>query len=212
MTPSPITITRERLAELETAAAERDELKAGWEQERNASDMLARERDSLRTQLASLERASGEAVALRRLAAEMRVYSHGRYQDWADRIEHAIATSPSPPRDAGREADARDAARYRELVTPEIHDFLKAVEREALHQRNRWGAEHDAGKTDADWFWLIGYLAGKAINKPEKLLHHVITTAAACLDWHAARVGAHTAMRPGIADPEAARALAGGGS
>lgn len=119
------------------------------------------------------------------------------------------ATAP-PPRDAGREADARDAARYRELATPEIHDFLKAVEREALHQRDRWGAEHDAGKTDADWFWLIGYLAGKAINKPEKLLHHVITTAAACLNWHAARVGAHTAMRPGIADPEAARALAGG--
>jgi hypothetical protein len=25
---------------------------------------------------------------------------------------------------------------------------------------------HDAGKTDADWYWLIGYLAGKALHNP----------------------------------------------
>lgn len=93
----------------------------------------------------------------------------------------------------------KDAERYRELNTPEIHDFLLAVEREAMHQRDRWGVEHDAGKADSDWFWLIGYLAGKAIHKPEKSLHHIITTAAACLNWHAAKIGAHNAMRPGIA-------------
>lgn len=97
------------------------------------------------------------------------------------------------------EALRRDAERYRELSTPEIADFLAAVEREALHQRDRWGVDHDAGKADSDWFWLIGFLAGKALHKPEKMLHHIITAAAACLNWHAARVGAHTAMRPGIA-------------
>jgi hypothetical protein len=90
------------------------------------------------------------------------------------------------------------AAKYDAINTPEIHDFMKAVENEALHQRDRWGADHDAGKTDADWFWLIGYLAGKAMNKPEKALHHIITTAAACLNWHAAKIGAHNKMRPGI--------------
>ena len=30
----------------------------------------------------------------------------------------------------------------------------------------RWGNDGDAGKTDADWFWLIGYLAGKALHNP----------------------------------------------
>lgn len=95
-------------------------------------------------------------------------------------------------------AALEDAKKYRALATPEISDFLKAVEREALHQRDRWGVEHDAGKADSDWFWLIGFLAGKALHKPEKMLHHIITTAAACLNWHAARVSAHTAMRPGI--------------
>lgn len=92
----------------------------------------------------------------------------------------------------------RKAALYDALATPEIHDFIVAVEREALHQRDRWGVEHDAGKADTDWYWLIGYLAGKAVLKPEKALHHIITTAAACLNWHAAKLGAHNAMRPGI--------------
>lgn len=109
-----------------------------------------------------------------------------------------------------RDSYKADAERYRELATPEVADFLAAVEREALHQRDRWGVENDGGKTDADWFWLIGYLAGKALHKPEKLLHHVITTAAACLNWHAARTGNYTAMRPGIADPDAAIAQRGG--
>lgn len=93
-----------------------------------------------------------------------------------------------------------DAEKYRQINTPEIHNFIVAVEREALHQRERWNAEHDAGKTDADWFWLIGYLAGKAIHKPEKQLHHIITTAAACLNWHAHKLGTFTGMRPGTAN------------
>jgi hypothetical protein len=93
------------------------------------------------------------------------------------------------------------AAKYDAINTPEISEFLKSVENEALHQRERWGSEHDAGKADADWFWLVGFLAGKAIrpdNTPEKQLHHIITTAAALLNWHAAKLGAHNAMRPGI--------------
>lgn len=99
------------------------------------------------------------------------------------------------------EQDRIDAAKYRALHTPEIHDFLKAVEREALYQREKWGADHDDGKTDTDYFWLLGYLAGKAVSKPEKQLHHIITTAAACLNWHGARTGWYVGMRPGIAEP-----------
>lgn len=94
------------------------------------------------------------------------------------------------------------------LNAPEILDFVKAVQLEAAHQRQRWPSEHDAGKTDADWFWLIGYLAGKALHNPPKQgaklrelqLHRIVTVAAAACNWHAARLG-KTNMRPGIAPP-----------
>lgn len=108
----------------------------------------------------------------------------------------------------------------RDVNTPHTADFLEAVRLEAAHQRARWSAEHDAGKTDADWFWLIGYLGGKAVNAGKlsevaaamgdeqdaiyhrgKRLHHVITTAAACLNWHAKLTGSDSRMRPGI-DPQ----------
>jgi hypothetical protein len=90
------------------------------------------------------------------------------------------------------------AAKYDAINTPEIEPFLKAVENEALHQRDRWGTEHDAGKQDTDWIFLIGYLAGKVIKDKDNTLHRIIAVAAACLNWHAAKTGVHTAMRPGI--------------
>lgn len=79
--------------------------------------------------------------------------------------------------------------------TPQADDFLRAVSTEAEHQRQRWPQGHDEGKTDADWFWLIGYLAGKALHAHTagaigKAEHHVITTAAACANWHRAIVAA----------------------
>lgn len=121
-------------------------------------------------------------------------------------VDTACALAAHKP-DGGVDQDHIDAENYRRINTPEIADFLSAVHNEALHQRERWGTQGDAGKADADWFWLIGYLAGKAIRPdttPEKRLHHIITTAAACLNWHGARVGAYVDMRPGIAEPHAA--------
>jgi hypothetical protein len=94
------------------------------------------------------------------------------------------------------------------INTPQTKDFLDAVKTEAAHQQLRWPAEQDAGKSDADWFWLIGYLAGKAIRpnqESEKRLHHIITTAAVCLNWHRHATGEMTAMRPGIEPPEVAQ-------
>lgn len=108
----------------------------------------------------------------------------------------------------------REAIRQELLNTPEVRDFATGVVMEALHQRERWGSEHDAGKTPADWFWLVGYLAGKALHaqiagNTNKALHHTISTAAALANWHAAITGTHTAMRPGI-DNAAIRATKGG--
>ena len=98
------------------------------------------------------------------------------------------------------------------LNTPELHDFARAVRLEGAHQRERWGTEHDEGKTPADWFWLIGYLAGKALashlkGDADKALHHTITAAAALANWHSAILG-NTNMRPGIARPAGEELLA----
>jgi len=73
--------------------------------------------------------------------------------------------------------------------TPVVDDFWEAVRREKEHQHARWGDEHDQVKEPADWFWLIGYLAGKALSSlvhgdREKALHHTISTAATLAHWH----------------------------
>lgn len=103
--------------------------------------------------------------------------------------------------EAGRENDRLNAI----INTPHADEFWRSASIEAEHQRQRWGAEHDGGKTPADWFWLIGYLAGKALHahaagSTEKAENHIITTAAACANWHRAMFG-KTDMRPGIEPP-----------
>ena len=77
------------------------------------------------------------------------------------------------------------------LNTPLYEEFLEAVQREAAHQVFRWGAPHVRQKEPQDWFWLIGYLAGKALHahidgNKEKALHHTISSAAALMNWHSA--------------------------
>ena len=105
-----------------------------------------------------------------------------------------------------RAAEAERDRLLAERDTPELHDFARGVVLEATHQRQRWGSTHDAGKAAADWFWLLGYLGGKALSAAiagdtDKALHHTISTAAALANWHAALLGASTTMRPGIEPP-----------
>lgn len=104
-------------------------------------------------------------------------------------------------------AEERVKALEQLINTPVVGSFLEAVRLEAAHQCERWGVDNDAGKEPADWFWLLGYLAGKALaaamaGNKEKALHHSISTAAACLNWHAHLTGARTTMRPGIEAPK----------
>ena len=102
-----------------------------------------------------------------------------------------------------RSAIAEIEAGRERLNTPELLDFAQGVVREAVHQRERWSAQNDAGKAPEDWFWLLGYLGGKALSAAksgdaDKALHHTISTAAALANWHAALLGSSNTMRPGI--------------
>lgn len=94
----------------------------------------------------------------------------------------------------------------RELInSPEIDNFLRGVHIEAIHQIDRWGDASDRAKRPADWFWLVGYLAGKALHAAVagdrgKALHHCISTAAALYNWHCSINGTEIDMSPGRSD------------
>ena len=89
------------------------------------------------------------------------------------------------------------------LSRPYVGAWLDEVLVEAAHQRQRWGSEHDVGKSALDWFWLIGFLAQKAAyaqlaGDDEKARHHTVSTAAALAQWAAQISGEESVMRPGI--------------
>lgn len=85
--------------------------------------------------------------------------------------------------------DAESAHQLHDLVNnPHTAEFLAAVKLEAAHQRDRFGDAHDRGKSAENWFWLVGYLAGKCLRAvitgdQFKARHHTISTAAACANW-----------------------------
>lgn len=106
--------------------------------------------------------------------------------------------------------DCTDAAQLlRHLAglvnSPEVGNFLRGTHLEAVHQVDRWGTAHDRAKRPADWFWLVGYLAGKALHAAttgdqDKARHHCISTAAALYNWHCAIQGLDVRMCPGSSD------------
>jgi DNA-binding transcriptional regulator YdaS (Cro superfamily) len=128
-----------------------------------------------------------------------------------------IAATPAPAVDAVPAGEVeRQAIRNEIINAPETADFMAGVPLEAAHQRERWGADHDAGKMPLDWFWLIGFLAQKAADAAmrgdiKKAKHHTISTGAALANWHAALTGADIKMRPGIS-AEAQAAAEGRGA
>lgn len=89
--------------------------------------------------------------------------------------------------------------------SPHTARFLEAVRCEVAHQVERWGTAHDRAKEPQDWFWLVGYLAGKALHAHshadvDKALHHTISTSAALANWWAAIARADNRMQPGSSD------------
>lgn len=112
------------------------------------------------------------------------------------------------------EALREENARLKDLVgRPYVGAWTDEIIVEAAHQRDRWGANHDHGKAPEDWFWLIGYLAGKClaahkVGDAEKAHHHTVSTAAVLAHWAAAIDGNEGVFRPGLgADKVACLAL-----
>lgn len=107
---------------------------------------------------------------------------------------------------AGFEAIKAERDRLLALInTPELDSFVRAVHIEAVHQVEKWGEASDRAKRPADWFWLVGYLAGKALHAAvsgnvDKARHHCISTAAALYNWHCAISGTDVRMCPGRSD------------
>lgn len=103
-------------------------------------------------------------------------------------------------------AAEKDRDRLDALVnSPETHDFLVGVRNEVAHQVERWGTVHDRAKEPGDWFWLVGYLANKALvahvkGDTDKALHHCISTAAVLANWHTHIAHGAGLMQPGSSD------------
>lgn len=91
---------------------------------------------------------------------------------------------------------------------PETSDWFEGVRKEAAFQVAEWGKKHDDGKGPQDFYWTLGFLAGKALSSAiagdiEKAKHHTISSAALLLNWHARLSGQADMFRPGIENPDA---------
>lgn len=110
-----------------------------------------------------------------------------------DALEHAEGQRDHLVDELDRSEQERD--RLNQIVNrPQADDFVRAMSTEAEYQRQKYGQPAGQGKGPWDWLGLAGHLAAKAVaahqaDNREKYEHHVITAAAACLNWHRAEFG-----------------------
>jgi hypothetical protein len=87
----------------------------------------------------------------------------------------------------------------RATLDPRPGDFLEGAIREARYQAVE---RDDTWKSDADWFWLVGYLLAKVIHREEPLerrQHHITAAEAALAHWHQQLAGPDTpGLTPGL--------------
>lgn len=147
-----------------------------------------------------------------RVVATGRTITQGYYSDAQGNVDAAFIASAHTMASIIRQLVAENERITGLLNTPVNDDFESGVRLEMAHQREKWGADQ-AGKTPQDWFWLVGYLVGKALaahvaGNTDKALHHCISSSAALGNWHAAIAGTHNRMRPGHGE-EFAKAIDG---
>lgn len=160
------------------------------QQLRDRAEWLKRERES-----------GGDAEHLSAREQECRYIA-----ELADKEGERVTTELNAAVDRHFQQTEAIVERYTALINePELEHFLRGVHIEAVHQVERWGDANDRAKRPADWFWLVGYLAGKALHATirgdrNKALHHCISTAAALYNWHSAIKGTDVRMSPGRSD------------
>jgi hypothetical protein len=130
-------------------------------------------------------------------ADQMRAYALSAIRT----LEERVASLEAALGEMTEDRDRLDAL----VNSPETRDFLTGVRNEVAHQIERWGTVHDRAKEPADWFWLVGYLGGKALSAhvkgdTEKAMHHCISTSAALANWHAHIAHGSGLMQPGSSD------------
>lgn len=114
-----------------------------------------------------------------------------------------MAANIKPIEDMSRAELYAEVVRLRTLInTPHTKDWVEATKIEAAHQIERWGVEHDQGKAPLDWYWLLAYLAGKAVaafmaGDRKKGMHHIISSSAVLLNWHRRETGDDSTFQPG---------------
>lgn len=82
----------------------------------------------------------------------------------------------------------RDAL-LEQINSPVTEEFILGTRNEIVHQVHRYGTVHDRAKEPQEWYFLLGYLAGKILRAQidgdrEKALHHTISSAAMLGNWH----------------------------
>lgn len=170
---------------LERTQIERDEARQLYADNASLAEQLAKSKET-ETQLRQMNRELG-------LQCDHHAKQSGGYLQRCNTLNNALYES--------KRRFIELESLLKKLDAPSVLEFVTATHLEALHQRKRWGTTADVGKQPNDWFWLVGYLAGKALaahisGDKDKALHHTISTAAACCNWHAAVLG-KTDMQPG---------------
>lgn len=126
-------------------------------------------------------------AAIADLAAQQKKESNERNAMKAELYEHMQDCAKA----AGFASITHAILTAQKINSPEVTDFIEGMKIEAAHQRERWGEAHDRSKSADNWFWLVGYLAGKALRSAilgnmDLAKHHTISAAATLYQWHCA--------------------------
>jgi len=96
-----------------------------------------------------------------------------------------------------------DADAWRARNTTDITDFVAALQREAVRQRDARGIM-PGSKGAEDWLWTVASLSTAAVQSSHstdraEYLQLIVACAAACLNWHASAVRRPLGVTPGAA-------------
>lgn len=112
----------------------------------------------------------------------------GKFKGEHDRRVSELLAANNREVERRRAAERRLSELENILNSPAVSEWHQGVRIETAHQVARWGAGHDSGKSPEDWFWLLGYLGGKALHAAksgdlDKAKHHTISSGAALCNW-----------------------------